>query len=160
DRGKPNYIGGILESSITRNYSLWSSLTAALRTGKPQSSLSMVSNINALYADEALRDAFVNTMTARTRPVAKALVTRFPWASHRTLIDIGGAQGCLPVEIALAYPHINGGAFDLPALEQLFDHYVKDHGLTSRLRFHPGDFFQDPLPTADVLIIGRVLHNW
>jgi O-methyltransferase domain len=28
------------------------------------------------------------------------------------------------------------------------------------LRFYPGDFFQDRLPTADVLVMGRVLHNW
>jgi hypothetical protein len=37
---------------------------------------------------------------------------------------------------------------------------VKTHGLADRLRFHPGDFFQDPLPRADVLVLGRVLHNW
>jgi len=26
--------------------------------------------------------------------------------------------------------------------------------------FHPGDFFQDPLPAAEVLAMGRVLHDW
>jgi hypothetical protein len=28
------------------------------------------------------------------------------------------------------------------------------------MRYYSGDFFQDPLPTADVLVLGRVLHNW
>src|SRR3712207_8418520 len=28
------------------------------------------------------------------------------------------------------------------------------------LRFHPGDFFKDPLPTTDVLIMGHILHDW
>ena len=32
--------------------------------------------------------------------------------------------------------------------------------LSDRLRFHAGNFFSDPLPSADVLIMGRVLHNW
>ena len=41
-----------------------------------------------------------------------------------------------------------------------FDRYVKDHGVSDRVRFLPGDFFADPLPAADVLIMGRVLHNW
>ena len=38
--------------------------------------------------------------------------------------------------------------------------YVQKHDLSDRLRFYPGDFFADPLPTADVLILGRILHNW
>ena len=32
--------------------------------------------------------------------------------------------------------------------------------MSDRLRFVPGDFFVDPLPAADVLVMGRVLHNW
>ena len=42
----------------------------------------------------------------------------------------------------------------------LFDSYVQEHALSDRLRFYSGDFFNDPLPSADVLVIGRVLHNW
>ena len=33
-------------------------------------------------------------------------------------------------------------------------------GLTDRLRFYPGDFFTDALPTADVLVMGHILHDW
>jgi hypothetical protein len=160
DRNKPTYVGGVLESAISRTYVTWGALTAALRTGQPQSDLSMVSNFGTLYADPTLRDAFVTTMTARTLPVAKSLAARFPWASHSVLIDIGGAQGCLPAEIAQAHPQITGGTFDLPQLAPLFDRYVQGRGLSHRLRFHPGDFFHDPFPCADVVVIGRVLHNW
>jgi hypothetical protein len=160
DRNKPTYVGGVLESAIDRTYAVWGSLTAALRTGKPQCDRSMVGNFGPLYADEASRDAFVRTMTARTRPVALALARRFPWANHSTLIDIGGSQGCLAVEIALAHPHITGGAFDLPPLAPLFDRHVREHGVTDRMRFYPGSFFDGSLPRADVLVVGRVLHNW
>ena len=41
-----------------------------------------------------------------------------------------------------------------------FASYVRQHGLSHRLTFHPGNFFVDPLPTADVLVMGRILHNW
>jgi hypothetical protein len=120
----------------------------------------MVSSFAPLYADERSRDLYVGAMTVRTRPVGKALAAAFPWANYRTLIDIGASQGCLPVEIALAHPHITGGGFDLPQLAPLFDCYVRAHSLSDRLRFYPGDFFNGPLPTADVLVLGRVLHNW
>ena len=32
--------------------------------------------------------------------------------------------------------------------------------LGDRLRFSPGDFFSDPLPAADVLLMGHILHDW
>jgi hypothetical protein len=160
DRDKPTYVGGILESAITRTYASWCSLTAALRTGKPQSDLSITTKFSGLYESCTLRDAFVNTMTTRTRPVAQALAQRAFWQGYGTLIDIGGAQGCLPVEIARVHRHISGGVFDLPPLQPSFDRFVSEHRLAERLRFYPGDFFNDPLPDADVLVLGRVLHNW
>jgi hypothetical protein len=42
----------------------------------------------------------------------------------------------------------------------LFEEYVAAAGLTDRLRFYPGDFFSDDLPSADVLIMGHILHDW
>ena len=42
----------------------------------------------------------------------------------------------------------------------MFEDYVNSFGLGDRLRFHPGDFFADPLPSADVLVMGHILHDW
>jgi hypothetical protein len=99
-------------------------------------------------------------MTGGTLPVAKALAAKFPWRDYKSVIDIGTAQGALPVQVALAHPHITGGGFDLPPVQPHFDSYVRQYGLADRLRFFPGDFLREPLPRADVLVFGRVLHNW
>jgi O-methyltransferase domain len=64
------------------------------------------------------------------------------------------------VQVALLHSHIYGGGFDLPMLKCTFDTYVERYGMSDRLQFYPGDFFADPLPSADVLVMGRVLHNW
>src|SRR4029079_18828603 len=32
--------------------------------------------------------------------------------------------------------------------------------LADRLRFQPGDFFKDPLPSVDVITMGHILHDW
>ncbi len=37
---------------------------------------------------------------------------------------------------------------------------MNSFGLGQRVRFFPGDFFTDPLPTADVLAMGHILHDW
>jgi hypothetical protein len=85
---------------------------------------------------------------------------KFPWRQYETLIDIVTAQGCFPVQIAQTHPHMTGGGFDLPPVGGLFNAHVQQHGLSKRLRFFAGDFLTDPLPRADVLVFGRVLHNW
>jgi SAM-dependent methyltransferase len=160
DRNKSSYVGGLFESFNARHYGIWGSLTTALRTGQPQSGARATGNYPALYADKAALDIFVNAMTVRSLPVAKALAAKFPWQDCKTVIDIGTAEGCVPVEITLRHPHITGGGFDLPHVGPRFDAYVEQHALSRQLRFYPGDFFSDPLPAADVLVLGRVLHNW
>jgi O-methyltransferase domain/Dimerisation domain len=160
DAGKPSYIGDDLNHLNTRGYLNWHSLTAALRTGRPQLDCRANGYFQTLYTDEASRATFTKGMTGGTRLAAPAIVAKFPWPEHATVIDIGTAEGCLPVEIARAHPHITGGGFDLPATRPCFERYVSEHDLSHRLRFYPGDFLHDPLPTADVLVLGRVLHNW
>ena len=66
----------------------------------------------------------------------------------------------MPVQIALSHEHITGGGFDLPVLEPVFEDYVESFNLGNRLQFHAGDFFADPLPSADVLVMGHILHDW
>jgi hypothetical protein len=160
DRAKPTYIGGELEHFSSYVFPRWSSLTSALRTGQAQSGTRATGHYSALYADRAALETLVKGMTGGTLPVAKVLATKFNWQKHKTMIDIGTAEGCLPVQVALAHPHIAGGGFDLPAVRQLFDRYVAEHGLSHRLSFYSGNFLQDGLPNADVLVLGRILHNW
>ena len=160
DHRKPSYIGAELDHVNTQLYARWNSLTPALRTGRAQSGAGAAGNYPAFYSDPVTLEAFLKGMTGATLLPAKALAVKFPWGDYQTVIDIGCAQGCLPVQIAQAHSHITGGGFDLPPVKPAFDSYVQQHGLSHRLQFCPGDFFQHPLPGADVLIMGRVLHNW
>jgi hypothetical protein len=160
DRHKPTYIGGELEHFNAYVFPHWSLLTPALRTGEPQSGARATGHYSALYADPAALETLAKGMTGGTLPVARALAAKFPWQDYKTVIDIGTAQGGLPVEIALAHPQITGGGFDLPPMRPHFESYVQERRLSDRLRFFPGDFLQNPLPGADVLVFGRILHNW
>jgi hypothetical protein len=160
DRRRPTYIGGPLEHLNARLYQSWGLLTAALRTGLPQSGPFATGGYAALYAEKSASEAFLRGMTGGSLMPAKALAASFPWHAYRSVIDIGTAQGCVPVEIARAHPNLSVGGFDLPQIEPVFTAYVRQHALFERLRFHTGDFLRDDLPSADVLIMGRILHNW
>jgi hypothetical protein len=160
DASKSTYIGGDLDHLNVRGYPRWHSLTAALKTGGPRTDDDVSGYFQSLYADEGALETFTKGMTGATKLAAPAIAAEFPWREYGSVIDIGTAEGCLPVQIANRHPHITGGGFDLPAVQSCFDHYVHQHGLSDRIRFYPGDFFQDPFPRADVLVFGRVLHNW
>lgn len=155
DRAKPTYIGGEFDHLNLRAYPHWELLTTTLRTGEPQGRTEADDYFSKLYRDRAALEAFVKAMTANAILVAPALMAKFPWRNVRTLTDVGTAQGCLPVQLALGHPHLTGVGFDLPVIGPLFDDYVQRHCLSDRLRFQGGDFLRQRLPSADVVILGR-----
>lgn len=161
DRNKPSYMGGILEMAGTRLYPFWGSLTEALHTGKPQNEIKSGDNLfAALYSDPARLRQFLAGMTGLSLGAAHAIAAKFPWKNYKSFIDIGAAQGAVPVQLALAHPHLKGGNFDLPIVGPIYKDYIRTFSLSDRLAFHPGDFFKDPLPPADVYIMGHILHDW
>jgi len=144
----------------TQHYPAWGSLTEALRTGKPQNGISDGQNLfDQVHSNPASLAAYARAMTGHSFPAAQALAHRFPWAKYSTLIDVGTAEGGAPVEISRSHPHLTGGGFDLPPVQALFD-YVREHSLENRLQFYAGDFLAEPLPSADVLVMGHILHDW
>lgn len=162
DRAKSSYVGGMLEMANARLYGFWGSLTEGLRTGLPQNEAKGGGQdmFEVIYPDPVKLAQFARAMSALSANTARAIAAKFPWQQHRSVIDIGCAEGAVPVQIALAHEHITGGGFDLPALGSIFDAYVAGFGLGERLGFTAGDFFTDPLPQADVLVMGHILHDW
>jgi hypothetical protein len=161
DRAKPSYVGGLLEMANARLYRNWGALTESLRTGRAQGEGGEEGDFfAALYDDPGRLRMFLQAMTGLTTGTACAMAQKFPWRERRRFFDLGCAQGCVPVQVALAHPHISGGGFDLPQVGPLFEDYVAGFGLKERLSFRPGNFFTDPLPEADVLAMGRILHDW
>jgi SAM-dependent methyltransferase len=160
--GKKSYIGGMLEMVNSRLYRFWGSLTEGLKTGEPQNEISSggAGLFEALYSDPARLRGFLGAMTGLSLGASVAIAQKFPWKNYKTVLDVGGAEGGLLVQVCLANPHLTGVNFDLPVVESLFNEYVARNGLSERLRFHPGDFFREPLPQADVITMGHILHDW
>ena len=161
DRNQTSYLGGFLEMANTRLYPFWGALTTALRTGEPQNEAKQGSNIFAeLYAEPDRLAGFLKAMTGISLGSARAIAAKFPWHTYATFADIGAAQGALPVTLASSHLHLRGIGFDLPPVRPHFEAYAAANGVADRLAFQAGDFFADPLPEADVLVMGHVLHDW
>jgi hypothetical protein len=161
DRTRPSYAGGILEMCNARLYSCWGSLTQGLRTGQPQNEIEHGADMFAsLYRTPEKLESFLSGMTGISLGAAMALAEKFPWRQYDTFADVGTAQGAVPVQVALKHTHLQGIGYDLPKVQPIFERYTRANGVADRVRFQSGDFFKDPLPQADVLILGHILHDW
>ncbi|HTB13763.1 MAG TPA: methyltransferase [Bryobacteraceae bacterium] len=162
DKNKPSYLGGMLEMANHRLYGFWNHLTEAVRTGLPQNEFrgGGAPLFETLYADPARLKGFLAAMTGISHGSNTAIASKFPWAGYKTYADIGTAQGDLAVQIALANPHLSGIGFDLAEVGPIFEEYVEKNGIAARLRFVGGSFFEQPLPKADVILMGHILHDW
>src|SRR4051794_6781707 len=162
DRNSPGYIGGILEMANARLYRFWADLTEGLKTGMPQneSKNSEEPVFAKLYADPARLEQFMNAMSGISAGNFKEFVSKFEFSNFKTLCDVGGATGQLSCMVASANPHMRCISFDLPNVVPIATRKIKQAGLAERVTVVGGDFFTDPLPKADVITMGMILHDW
>jgi len=162
DEMSPRYVGGILVMLNARLFKFWNDLPTALRTGKPQNEVKhgMKGMFEELYSDSARLEQFMGAMTGLSRINFEALADKFDFSRFKTLCDVGGATGLLSIEAAKRHPHLQCTSFDLPPVEPIAQKHIAAVGLSGRVSTAAGDFFQDPLPKADVITMGMILHDW
>lgn len=162
DKNSPAYMGGILEMCNQRLFRFWADLGDALQTGQPQNEVkhSGKSMFETLYADEARLEQFVSAMRGISAPNFQALAERFDFSKYRTLCDVGGATALLSTLAAKRHPHLQCLSFDLPQVQPIAERWIAKEGLSDRVRAVSGDFLTQPLPQADVITMGMILHDW
>ena len=162
DEKSSRYIGGILTMLNVRLFKYWHDLPEALRTGQPQNEVKYGEKgiFEALYKDPVQLEIFLNAMTGLSRLNFEVLAEKFDFSKYKTLCDIGGATGLLCIEVAKKHPHLECVTWDLPVVEPIAKKHIADAGLSSRVGTASGDFFADPLPKADVITMGMILHDW
>src|SRR5258707_14469232 len=140
-----------MELSIRRLFNFRSGrLGDLLRTDRPGAAEERAENrfFSALYRDPAALRSFLIGMTGISTGEATLIAARFPWKRFRSFVDIGAAQGAMPVRVALTHPHLTGARYDLAAAGPIFEEYVESFALSELLRFIPAHMHHGPLPTA------------
>ena len=162
DVDSPRYIGGILQMLNARLYKYWDDLGDALRTGQPQNEIkhSQKPIFEELYSDIPKLEQFMGAMTGLSLPNFEFFAKRFDFSRYQTLCDVGGATGQLSIMVARNHPQMRCVSFDLPVVEPLAKKTIEAANLSDRVTTAVGDFFEDPLPEADVITMGMILHDW
>nr|ABX71118.1 Lct35 [Streptomyces rishiriensis] len=157
DRTKDAYVGGFFTFMSYALYPAWGRLTGLLRSGSRQEGQD---DFGDWYKDLDQVRGFMDAMDSVSAPVTEELARRFDWSAYSTFADLGGARGNLTGHLVRAHPHLRGTTFDVPAIKPLFEEHAARLGVADKVAFQGGDFRTDPLPEADVLIFGHVLHDW
>lgn len=162
DRKSPAFLGGFLEMANTRLYGFWGDLTEALRTGKPQNEIKSTGNpmFAELYSDPARLEQFMDAMASISVGNAHAFAAKFDFSRYTTMCDAGGATGLLSMVVAEHHPHMRCTTADLPPATAIAARKIAASPLADRVTAVPLDFFADPLPKADIITMGMVLHDW
>ncbi len=158
----PAYIGGILEMANARLYPFWGGLGEALKTGQPQNEVKHTgkSMFEGLYADPDRLEQFMRAMAGISAGNFRALAKKVDFSGYQTVCDVGGATGQLSIILAQHHAHLRCTSFDLPVVVPIAQRTITDAKLTDRVEAVGGDFFADPLPKADVITMGMILHDW
>jgi C-methyltransferase len=107
-----------------------------------------------LQAHPAEAEVFGQAMTAKAGADIAAVLGAYDFSRFGTIADIGGGRGHLLRAVLDAVPAAQGVLFDLPGVIETLE-LDRD-----RLTVRAGDFFVDPLPSADVYILMEVIHDW
>ena len=89
-----------------------------------------------------------------------AVANAFDLSRFTTVADLGGATGHLTIALCKRWGNLKGIVFDLAAAVPLANEIVAASGVADRVQVAAGDFFTDPLPPADLYVLGRILHDW
>jgi hypothetical protein len=161
DRTHPGYFGAMLGHFSNRTWTASTSLAETIRTGEaPWKAGAHRSPFPEMYGNAKDTRAFLDAMWNLGILPSRELAAKFPFTDFRHLVDVGGATGSFATAVLQAHPHLHATIFDLPPVRPHMERQCVASGLTDRLKFAEGSFFDDVLPQGDVYSLGYILSDW
>ncbi|TNC27010.1 methyltransferase [Amycolatopsis alkalitolerans] len=113
-----------------------------------------------LSADAGRAASFDALMGARLAADAPAIAVAYPWGELGHVVDVGGGDASLLIEILRAHDDLRGTVLDLPGPAGRAGRAIAAAGLGHRAGAQAGSFF-DALPAgAGGYVLSGILHDW
>ncbi|MET9487963.1 methyltransferase [Nocardia sp. NPDC006630] len=144
-------------SEYHRNH--WTHLADAVRTGHAVGlALDGMGFFEYAAAHRDIGELFDRAMTSISTLSTEPLLAAYDFGRFGTLVDIGGGEGSLLVEILQRSAMTRGVIFDLPAVVTALP--VQRAGLADRLTVDTGSFFESVPKGGDAYILKHIIHDW
>ncbi|XP_075052593.1 acetylserotonin O-methyltransferase [Mixophyes fleayi] len=162
-KSSPKSLYHIMMYQSNTMYMCWHFLPQAVREGKSQYErafgISSKDIFEAIYRSEEDMVKFMYHMDSIWNICGKPVIQAFDLSTFHTVYDLGGCSGALAKQYVSTYNGCTVTIMDLPKVIQTAKKYfVTDKD--QHISFLEGDFFNDPIPEADLFIMARIIHDW
>jgi ubiquinone/menaquinone biosynthesis C-methylase UbiE len=145
-------------SMLTRR---WDGLLDSIMSGKTASQLQDVDdNFDLMARSPEQVQIFNEAMTDLTRLVTRDLLQAYDFGTINHLMDVGGGSGELMGAVARTHSTMRGTVFDLPRCADAANQHFGRLGISDRVDFVAGDFFQAVPVVVDAIILKSIVHDW
>ena len=132
-----------------------------IRTGRPGLEIESGCGVFELLAGRPeAATLFDAAMSERTAAYAPSVAQACDFSDVRTVVDVGGGDGTLLVEILRRHAHLSGVLFEAPEVAARADALLDATDLVDRCEVRAGDFFERVPAEADCYVLANVLHDW
>jgi SAM-dependent methyltransferase len=145
------------------HYALWADILPTIKTAESASQRVFgMSFYDHLARHSEVGSVFDRAMTSagwvryRFRPAVEA----YDFGQFRSIVDVGGGNGTLMVEILKTYSEPNGIVFDVPRLAETARQKIDAARLTTRCEFVGGNAFEAVPAGADAYVLSNFLISW
>jgi hypothetical protein len=90
----------------------------------------------------------------------RSAVEAYDFGQFRTVVDVGGGNGALMVELLRMYPRPGGIVFDVPRLGEGARQMINAAGLMARCQFQAGNAFEAVPAGGDAYVLSNFVINW
>jgi tRNA A58 N-methylase Trm61 len=166
-------VGAYLDGAAEQSFKAWTILEAemlakswggmldSVMTGKTGAQLQGVANsFDLMGRTPGNVDKFNAAMTELTRLVTPAILQSYDFSAITHLMDVGGGSGELLGAIAGQNRQLRGTVFDLPRCAEVASQHLQQIGVSDRVEFVAGDFFEAVPAIADAIILKSIIHDW
>jgi len=161
-RGKPEYLGDLMKAYNQMLYNKWGRLEEVIRKDKFQPVFGPTGDTidNISIDPEIARRAMMAQHNYSVKP-AEEFALNFDFSKYNLLLDLGGGSGILSIMAAEKNRKLKAMVFDFPPVCKIAKEIISKHGLSGRVKTHPGNILKDNFPRgADVILISGVLDGY
>ena len=134
---------------------------AGAKPGGPGASFIYRKGLESAMETETTARHLTLALAGRAKNVAPLLAQKLPIQNARTILDVGGGTGIYSIALLQKHPDLRAIIFDRAEVLKVAREMGQEYGVLDRMQLLPGDMFTDNLPpSADLILLSNILHDW
>lgn len=143
------------------HFASWGELLYSIQTGKP--------SFDHLYGKPVFdwlsehpeqAKIFDAAMTGFHGTETQAMIEAYDYSGINTLVDVGGGNGTVLIDVLKKNPNVRGVLYDLPGVIERARANLAKAGVADRCQTIAGSFFESAPAGGDAYQMRHIIHDW